>query len=217
MTAFTRGSITEIARGGRFGTRPDRTSRVLSQRDELTLLAPCGILLPGSPGDGELLRNGVGRPMPPTENGCHLQSVAFLRRADRHQAGQAGAQHGRAAHADDPGRRGDVGTRDHAGAGSARASPTPRPPANTEGARSALTRRRSNNRGPSWAPRRLRSVSVLPGVRSTAHSHKARHATGRVDSSPPPYEPICRCATIASPYAPRSFSHARRRVGGGAW
>src|SRR6185437_13300318 len=31
-------------------------SRVLSQRDELTPLAPCGILLPGSPEDGELLR-----------------------------------------------------------------------------------------------------------------------------------------------------------------
>src|SRR5262249_28360645 len=34
-------------------------SRVLSQRDELTPLAPCGIFSPGSP--GESLRNGVGR------------------------------------------------------------------------------------------------------------------------------------------------------------
>ena len=28
MTAFTRGSITEIARGGRFGARPDRTAEL---------------------------------------------------------------------------------------------------------------------------------------------------------------------------------------------
>src|SRR5215472_16972852 len=41
-------------------------SRVLSQPDELTPLALCGIFLPGSP--GELLRNGVGRSLPPTEN-----------------------------------------------------------------------------------------------------------------------------------------------------
>ena len=37
-----------------------------------------------------------------------------------------------------------------------------------KGAPSASTRRRSGNCGPSWVPRRSRSVSASPGVRSTA-------------------------------------------------